>query len=120
MSELRPCPFCGETKAKAGEQPHNCGWFVYCPNCYVLHDNNITEGPDDDFDKDEAIKAWNTRADDWISVKTKYPENSDDVLISYADRTKHIVGFWDGETWRPRTYIEGTHWKPITPPGENK
>lgn len=62
--KLKPCPFCG-SKAKVKIKPHMpCehvmfGYYVTCSNikCHVL----LLTGTRDT--KEEAIEAWNTRAD---------------------------------------------------------
>ena len=55
MSELKPCPFCGEdgiTKKIMSRER----WRVVCENC---------GGRTDDYlDRNDAIKAWNRRAKD--------------------------------------------------------
>lgn len=69
MAELKPCPFCG------GKARMKCGnynllgaygtaetarkWFgVYCRSC------NTSQWPREFFSKEEAIEAWNRRAED--------------------------------------------------------
>jgi hypothetical protein len=61
MSELKPCPFCGDSADFAEtfsvEPPHNIvGGIVYCVSslckCYVEGDSRT-----------EATKRWNRRAD---------------------------------------------------------
>ena len=51
--ELKPCPFCGTTFL--GVQPS--GWWVWCENCGA-------EGPANKHARDEAITAWNRRANE--------------------------------------------------------
>ena len=51
--ELKPCPFC-EGKAEITSY-HNAAIFVQCTDCYATFPH---------FDsKEEAIEAWNRRAD---------------------------------------------------------
>lgn len=53
MSELKPCPFCGETEIKFNDAMIFCNYV--CSNCKA--------GVNAFNNKREAIKAWNTRAD---------------------------------------------------------
>ncbi len=67
MAELKPCPFCGgEAKIVFTAEVYNIDdvkkkfGYVRCgkdyPNCCVIQDNEI--------DLDQAIEAWNRRAED--------------------------------------------------------
>lgn len=59
MSELKPCPFCGE-KAKAYHEEswaHGEGYYVSCTNCGVRQWWLFN------FEAD-AIEAWNRRTKD--------------------------------------------------------
>ena len=59
MSEqkLKPCPFCGgEAKLKIIPKYYGDIYWVKCEECNA-------ETPSD-FEKDEAIEAWNRRAND--------------------------------------------------------
>ena len=55
MSEnLKPCPFCnGEAHTQYTRS--NGRWYVVCGNCHA--------STTDYLDSDDAIKAWNRRAD---------------------------------------------------------
>ena len=73
MAELKPCPFCGSTYIRVGDsytidllsiQFKEPIAFVECMNCYAvagLFKKHYKYRPDYDA-KNEAIKAWNTRA----------------------------------------------------------
>lgn len=50
--ELLPCPFCGGAEAYAGKRLG--GWVAFCPDCDAVEQYGLT--------KEEAVKAWNTRA----------------------------------------------------------
>lgn len=61
MKNLKPCPFCGG-KAAAFE-PVSGEWVhVLCPSC----------GTESDYydDEEEAIEAWNTRAERTCKIKS--------------------------------------------------
>lgn len=61
MSELLPCPFCGhEAKIVCVDTDRYDDWYVYCPgeyDCPAVSETLMFET------KDEAIAAWNTRAE---------------------------------------------------------
>lgn len=57
MSELKPCPFCGE-KSRIDMYKHF--YRVLCTNCPALTEWLYSE--------QEAIEAWNTRADEGEST----------------------------------------------------
>lgn len=54
MSELKPCPFCGDLDPYVSGDDWN-GWYVVCSGCGA---DGSTEST-----KAEAIDAWNTRAE---------------------------------------------------------
>lgn len=120
MTRLKNCPFCGgEAKLE------NNGIFarVICLKCRIWQDDYDTECAD------EAINAWNRRADDWQPIDT-------------APKDGTVFEVWDKETkrsWRAYYYSSDlgstwvvsignnfddlperfTHWQPLpTPPQE--
>ncbi len=61
MSELKPCPFCGdEAVIEQLDEDYNDEWCIYCLNsdgeCKMQPCTQIYETQED------AIEAWNTRA----------------------------------------------------------
>ena len=52
-SKLRECPFCGG-EAKMWQGAASECWYVECRNCRAGIMNCF-------YDKEEAVKAWNTR-----------------------------------------------------------
>jgi len=61
MSELKPCPFCGEMPIinHISDSLFDCGIFTYwvvCPRCGIRTQRNR--------DKTEIIKAWNRRTNE--------------------------------------------------------
>lgn len=60
MDKLMPCPFCGEENIFVGidcrlMDGDSKQYSVRCSNCYI--------GTIPYYDRNEAIKAWNRRAD---------------------------------------------------------
>ena len=53
MRELKSCPFCGDDWLTL--LPDVADWYVYCPNCGACGGSREM--------KQEAIEAWNRRAD---------------------------------------------------------
>ena len=114
MSELKPCPFCGDTDV-AVEQPgasrQSC--IVVCTNCGVRLESNETGWG----------KWWNTRVGDaWISVDDLMPKERQSILI-HTD-TGLVTGayLFDGD-WKCDLgpWIIGkhtTHWMPLPDPPE--
>lgn len=65
--ELLPCPFCGGEAKLHQDVSYHTGkpladeWFVICPPCDLIRDQAWA------VPKDEAIAAWNTRAQETLS-----------------------------------------------------
>ena len=71
MDDLKKCPFCGGEARYTYEMPYN---YIVCMKCYAASPmiNNAYKQRDG---KEEAIKAWNRRADDgWIRVEDRLPD----------------------------------------------
>lgn len=109
MNKLKPCPFCGGN----GElQERNIGFTVLCVdgscgNAFTWWSSS----------KDEAVNAWNTRADGWIRVDDELPE-----IDSYVIASKK-----EGATYKQQAVIckftkygfdivNVTHWIPLPQP----
>jgi len=115
--KLKNCPFCGSSNLYVDDLI-----YVACFDCSTI-------GPSKD-DKQDAIKAWNTRAGGWISIEDRLPELSDGTFDYF------LVGVYDGlmsETqvavfsepkgWhslgrdkKPKKGV--THWRPMPAPPE--
>lgn len=72
-NKLKPCPFCGG-EAEIERQYHG-GYVVYCQNencgCAIFGN------------RDEVLKAWNTRADE--------PETYDDIQAEINRLTEKLM-----------------------------
>lgn len=73
MSDLKPCPFCGGKAHTCGDEDQERVCWVMCPDCLASAGGNYPT-------MEEAITAWNTRAD-----KPK-PITADEVDAFYDDR----------------------------------
>lgn len=114
MEELRECPFCG---GKAQQSYAGAKHIIICPNCVKL--------PADGgyIDSKDAVTAWNTRLDNWISVEERLPETNEDVLVvvDYGGKSGVITGYmrsqnlgWQGLVGQRLTDV--THWMPLPEP----
>lgn len=77
MSEnLKPCPFCGKDKASK----QDCGCLIQCEWCKAeLHRS----------DPEDAIAAWNTRAEDWRPIDYAALKLGDEMEVTNG---KYMVG----------------------------
>jgi Lar family restriction alleviation protein len=104
---LKPCPFCGSDDVIFEGIP-GCVSVVceICECVKVGYDNH-----------EQAIQAWNQRADGWISVDERLPEHNTSVLV-YRPRMHqkiHLTQWWQGDE---KKYMNVTHWQPLpAPPG---
>jgi Lar family restriction alleviation protein len=119
MEELKKCPFCGGEAAivPLEEQEYiAAGFYVSCANRECK-----AEAYTDDFPTEqEAIAAWNRRADGWISVKERLPEMFEIVLI--CDGETVLTGSYQGDgDWLNimDDDMTVTHWMPLPKPPED-
>ena len=89
MSELKPCPFCGE-KASENSLTQITKYDLYTVSCenrncgvhpYTV---GLTSG--------EAVKKWNKRSNGWIPVTERLPEKYGRVLATYVEYGVEKVG----------------------------
>jgi len=123
--ELKPCPFCGCEIILNGsytiEHPHFFGGS--CDNCEAI-------GPIKS-NKEEGIKAWNARTDQWQPIETAPKDGSQIDLwcegklsserrpFCYWGELSDLSGK-EGEGWmgvyRPYEDFTPTHWMPLPEP----
>lgn len=86
--KLKPCPFCGKRKIELVEPDYFFGsWFCECSACRQA----IAAGKT----LEKAMKKWNRRAPEWVSVDKVLPLN----------RT-HVIGFDIESGWNyPSLYF---------------
>ena len=93
MSELKSCPFCGNTEIEiqhchtssvdpAKREPY---FPIGCPECGAWIGSERTE--------EEAITAWNSRATDWVPVSERLPKYGDTVLTYIKHNYSNTDGF---------------------------
>jgi len=108
--DLLPCPFCGgdcSCNPFGGSISEPFTFFVICHKCGAQTRRYGTA--------EQAIAAWNTRADRWIPVSERLPEPFVDVN-GYSKSGVNIGYFTASGLW----YEEGadmswrniTHWMP--------
>lgn len=125
MSELKPCPFCGGNAKMFSAKANAAGTrFVYWVECNgsMCKCSPKTENY---YTKEEAAKAWNKRASDWIPCSERMPEKDTSVLISAQGH--RVSAFYDAvKGVFMLTETEGlfysmsavTHWMPLPDPPE--
>jgi Lar family restriction alleviation protein len=111
MADLRSCPFCQSSVVGPMDDGH-VHW-VECRECDA-------EGPTKYF-APAAIAAWNRRANPWVSVAERLPEEDKEVLAWSDAQDYSVFAFHNAGTWFDSTthYRIGapTHWQePPLPP----
>ena len=122
MTELRSCPFCGSaiTPIETGDYGLE-GYALRC-KCGVGFVGHVFST------KEQAIKAWNTRAGEWISVKDRLPNPNGDWVLVYADEAVNCMGFdkkngfsdWNFSPCNGVDISRITHWMPLPAPPEEE
>ena len=138
LTSANRCMWCGDfglDKIKIDFKPKmklkNCRWcksmdlhieefYVGCLSCGAI-------GPSAES-KEQAIKAWNTRAGEWISVKDRLPNPNGDWVLVYADEAVNCMGFdkkngfsdWNFSPCNGVDISRITHWMPLPAPPEEE
>lgn len=123
MTELKPCPFCGEvvTKIRVGRS------YVTASNVYSIwhecSDGTIIQTHAHN-QKGEAIAAWNRRADGWIPCSDRLP-GVEQIVIVYGGEGVSLAKrslYQDDAEWyevNERYFtLDVTHWQPLPEPPE--
>lgn len=126
-NKLRGCPFCGKSVAYIADchELQDCKNFEACEGegyvSVVCNFNKGGCGASSGYFRttEEAIFAWNRRADGWIPVSERMPEEYTMVLVwegDYAFRAERAEGKWYEATNEPISeHINITHWMPLPP-----
>ena len=78
MSELKPCPFCGQVTHLEPEE--------FCGRIHIMCDYCGARGPAGDDagrlgGENTHTKDWNTRPDQWVSVDERLPEEPGEYMV---------------------------------------
>ena len=115
MDKLRECPFCGGENVFLEDGWNDYNVFqVICKDC-VMPYGEINS-------KQEAIDAWNTRADGWISVDERLPSIERDALVYSIDGYCYLAQY--DTLYCPKEWLDSeneklvgiTHWQPLPEP----
>ena len=79
MSELKPCPFCGEPAEMFGAG-------VICPKCFAVMTENTARGESMGYEV-SPVEMWNTRAE----CRHVKPRTLEDVLKEVMAETRLAV-----------------------------
>ena len=127
MTELKPCPFCGAIARLA--RLYNGGECAYCPN----EDCAVQPELKGYLEPEEAITAWNTRADvsapdnnGWQPIETA-PRDGTPILSCVEGDPEPVIAWWDkweyGCYWKTLNEYYAmdrgripTHWMPLPQP----
>ena len=111
MKELRECPFCG---GKARQSYAGAKHIIICPNCVKL--------PADGgyIDSKDAVTAWNTRPDSWISVEDKLPDTTTVLGCNIEGFVATVLYMSNAKRWvitsNMSVIMDITHWQPLPEP----
>ena len=91
--ELKPCPFCGSSNGLYVLQEDEYGeWGVFCDMCKTsLHNENHCET------RDDAVSAWNRRADRTCRAVLHRVEYQDGVVAYTCSECGEILVCFDFE-----------------------
>ena len=111
MEELRECPFCPSGKGVAFKDNYD-KYGVYCNNC------NSQTGLYSTID--DAVTAWNTRPNNWISVEDKLPDTRTVLGCNIDGYVTAVVYMCYIKKWaiahNMRATMDVTHWMPLPEP----
>lgn len=146
MSELSPCPFCGEQHIYLNPPTEHHSGSINCPACMVSMPRAISG----EKGGDELIRSWNARAAGWQPIETAPKDGTklllwtttvgDDKLTEYLSTVDGEpsslscvqIGQWDPgndasdpmysrpASWETSYIGNPTHWMPLPAPPEIK
>jgi len=145
MSELKPCPFCGNELIRTERRDKFSAGLItwFCTHCFSSSTNATDRGqwntrPIEDeltariaelegkIDQLTAHDATERQDDKWIPVSERLPDNWKPVLtIDMSESTRvPVPAFYDPETSLWSTHLPNydlwvTHWMPLPPNPES-
>lgn len=130
MIDLKPCPFCG-CQPKVRKTIRFPKWKKGAIEAYeavcLNYECLIYNANEQYFSSEKAAAlAWNRRAEGWIHIDDKLPEDYENILIFVNDLKSEPVQadvcYYDGdEAWLDSGYNFGsdvTYWMPLPKPPE--
>lgn len=100
MTELKPCPFCGGKVIVEYFPVYAYPWQVICRNPKLSETNSHTCFVEADTEQ-EAIEAWNTRAERTCKIKPWRMEEDTGFYDCLECECGHVM---DGSEWAKSTY----------------
>ena len=116
MSDLKPCPFCGNEAKLLVESDGRYRYCVQCVQCKTRTQG--TAYRNDIFN----VAEWNTRADGWISVEDRLPEPEQIVLAAVNGFDAPVVAHMLWETCNPMIelyYKDFLYWDDVHHDGQD-
>lgn len=131
--KLKPCPFCGNAKLEAYNDgcgslddslsiSCGCGLTFNASNCFYPAHHGLSLDEHAKIFLEIFVKAWNTRADGWVSIKDRMPEheiyevlevivfNGEDVFPCGYTKADGFFKWCQGYEDRNEYYKDVTHW----------
>lgn len=92
MTELKPCPFCGEQAVADSTEHQPYSEFISCMGCTAIVD---------------TPEQWNTRPSPWRSLKDELPPQSGDNIFVRDGKGANDVACWERNAKRWNTNASG-------------
>ena len=106
------CVECTEDAVSAMEEVDE-SWSEFMDRA---KNNGVSPTTQEEIDKEAAIKAWNARADGWISVETRLPDAKQRVLIYSPEQSENNIEYRLVPGSLMKAMSEATHWMPLPKP----
>jgi hypothetical protein len=115
MSELKPCPFCGDNQQLNYVELSNGLHYIECERCGAAPHRLGA------WNRETAVKYWNS-VNRWIPCSERLPEYGEYVMF-IRKNCECYIGYYDEKnTWNTDyqwfTGEDVTHWMPLPEPPE--